>query len=76
MAVFNELPLEENTSNYIAVSHTDLVKAVILSVGVREQHLSTALELVGKNGFEVGIKRVDMFYFAMETKVYYFIIIK
>lgn len=56
MAVFNELPLEENTSNYIAISHTDLVKAVILSVGVREQHLSTALELVGKNGFEVGIK--------------------
>ncbi|KAJ1522723.1 hypothetical protein ONE63_001883 [Megalurothrips usitatus] len=54
-AVFNGILPEEHSTNLIAVNHRDLVKAVLLSVGVKEDHLSTALEYIGRSGYD-GLK--------------------
>ncbi|XP_026276588.1 eIF-2-alpha kinase GCN2-like isoform X1 [Frankliniella occidentalis] len=55
ISLFKGIIQKENTTNFIAISHRDVVKFILLSVGVKEQYVSIALEQVGKNGFE-GLK--------------------
>ncbi|KAK3908026.1 eIF-2-alpha kinase GCN2 [Frankliniella fusca] len=56
IVLFKGIIQKENTTNFIAINHTDVVKSILLSVGVKEQFIAFALEKVGRNGFEDGLK--------------------
>lgn len=40
-------------TTYFAINHVDVVKSILLSVGVSENNLDNVLSLIGKEGFQV-----------------------